>query len=108
MCRDKDGYLLTNKEDILNKCVEHFQGLLGNEQYQTPHDDAAPVRQNREQVQPHTKEEVARAMQKLKNSKSADTDGLPGELFKNSEQALIHNMHKVITKIWEEERMSNE
>jgi hypothetical protein len=66
-CRDKEGYLIGNKEGIKNRWKEYFQDLLsqspGQETDNTEIQNIAT--QTEEEVEPPTLEEVRIAVQSL-------------------------------------------
>ena len=57
---------------------------------------------------PPNQDEVRTAIARLKNNKAAGADGLPAELFKTGGDELIGSMHKLICKIWLDERMPDD
>ena len=72
--KDRNGDLITNKKEVLMRWEQFFSELLnGNKQNmeeQTPF-----VFQNNDEVSPPSRTEVDTAIQRLKNNKSAGSDG---------------------------------
>ena len=59
-------------------------------------------------VPPPTEAEVQEAVQRLKNNKSAGSDGIPAELLKAAGANFISTFHQLLTKIWTAESMPEE
>ena len=82
--RSSDGStLLTNKEAILQRWPEHFEGLFSDRctvqessLARIPHVDVKP-----ELDDPPTREEIKRGTVQLKVSKSPGIDGIPAEVY---------------------------
>ena len=82
--RSSDGStLLTNKEAILQRWPEHFEGLFSDRctvqessLARIPHVDVKP-----ELDDPPTREEIKRSTVQLKVSKSPGIDGIPAEVY---------------------------
>jgi len=55
-----------------------------------------------------TKEEVAAAINKLKNNKAPGFDGILGELIKTSCEKLIEIIYKLIKNVWRDEVLPRE
>uniref|UniRef100_A0A6P7FT13 Agrin-like n=1 Tax=Diabrotica virgifera virgifera TaxID=50390 RepID=A0A6P7FT13_DIAVI len=83
-CNDKEGNLLTNKDDILLRWVGHFQELLEGE----PTNNIELEYRNEELVEPPSVEEVKISIEKLRNHKSPGSDGIPAELFKHGGEQI--------------------
>ena len=49
-----------------------------------------------------------KAIQRLKNNKSAGTDGIPAELFKAAGSGFNKEFHQILLKIWNSEEMPEE
>lgn len=52
-------------------------------------------------------QEVERAIEDMHNNKSAGINDIPAELYKNGGQALTQIVHKLIIRIWMEEKVPN-
>lgn len=56
-------------------------------------------------IEPPTKEEIRRAIRKLKNNKAPGIDNIPGELIKYEGEVLLSRLDDLFSKIWEMEQM---
>ena len=108
-CKDKQGNMVTCKEEVVKRCEEYFSELLNGEHRATTQEEENPVSNpqynNNEVVPPPTRAGVVTAIQRLKNNKSAGSDGIPAELFKAAGDTFIDCFHQLITQIWIEEKM---
>ena len=52
---------------------------------------------------PHTRFEVEKAIQKLKNNKAPKTDRIVAEMIRLGPVELLSTLHKLFVKIWEDE-----
>ena len=108
VCKSRNGDILTEKGDILNRWKDHFCELLNSMEQ----DKGTSVKQdykdkNEEDITP-TVEEVEMAVQKLRNYKAPGTDNIPAELFKNGGNELVKHLHTIIKEIWQKEKMPTE
>ncbi|CAG9839544.1 unnamed protein product [Diabrotica balteata] len=103
-CNDKEGNLLTNKEGILLRWVEHFRELLEGE----PTNNIELEYRNEELVEPPSIDEVKISIEKLRNHRSPGSDGIPAELFKHGGEQLTKVMREIVCRIWSEEQMPEE
>ncbi|CAH2207866.1 jg27125, partial [Pararge aegeria aegeria] len=104
---NQQGDILNDKEDILERWVEHFNNLLN-----TPKPLAATPEldlniDNNELPRP-TLEDVERAIQRLRNNKSPGSDNIQGELIKYGGPRLHKEIHTLIDQIWSKERLPDE
>ena len=101
LCRDKEGMLLSEEDDILRRWAEHFDGLLNieffnqnvtsQETYQAYLDTDEPI---------PISNEVENAIQKLKNNKAPGIDLIQAELIRKAIRDFVEGMYQLITKIW--------
>ena len=94
---------------VLRLWRHHFSTLLrgdGNNEAATKDDnESAPIEDNGIEIPPPSHNEVRVAIQRLKNNKGAEPDGLPVELFKAGGDDLVRSMHQLIYRIWLGESM---
>jgi hypothetical protein len=101
--KDKNGNLLTDPQNVLNRWTNFFNQVLN---VHGVHD----VRQ----IDIHTAEplvpelslvEVEIAIGKLKSYKSPGTDQIPAELIKAGGETLNSEIHRLICSIWNKEEL---
>ena len=53
-------------------------------------------------------EEVRKAVKQLKCNKASGGDGLPAEVYTHGGTSLVHHMHRLFLKIWDNEEVPQE
>lgn len=109
MCRDKEGGILTDEREVIDRWKQHYDEHLngaqagdrdGGDSYRsTASDGDVPV---------PTLREVEEAIQQLKDHKSAGSDGLGAELIKMGPGKLARCLHELIARIWDNEQLPEE
>ncbi|CAH2084447.1 unnamed protein product [Euphydryas editha] len=105
-CRNRDGGLLTEKEDIVERWREHFDNLLnvGDDD-----SDLLPTYYNvEEQLEPPTLLEIKAVLNQLKTNKAPGADAINSEMLKSGGPSLEDRLHHLVTTIWNVERMPEE
>jgi len=109
--QDKDGNLLSSKEDIQARWTEHFQEILNREAPSNPiteeedgGDEFTDITEEIETNEP-TMGEVKVAIRRLKNGKAAGTDSITAELLKAGGEFSARKMHELLNRIWEYEKI---
>jgi hypothetical protein len=101
--KDKNGDLLANSHNILNRWKNYFSQLLNVH-------NASDVRQ----LEVHTAEplvpgpshlEVEVAIAKFKKYKSPGSDQIPVELIQGTGEILLSAIHKLINSVWDKEEL---
>lgn len=107
ICRDKDGSLLTDGREVIERWKQHFdQHLNGVENVGTEahgnggNDDASAAEDGNEPTP--TLREVKDAIRQLKTNKAAGKDGIAAELIKMDPEKLAICLHRLIVRIWEQ------
>jgi hypothetical protein len=103
-CKDKSGNILSER-DILQRWKQYLCDLQSMNTSLSELNSEKIIFNNLEEVPPPTYHEVARIIDKLKACKSAGSDNIPAELIKKGGIELKQRIHKLITKIWEEETL---
>ena len=106
--RDLNGNVLTTTEEQSKRWVEHFQQLRNR-----PPPISPPILPPSTQEidicsEPPTEAEIEKAIESLKNNKSAGPDNIPEELLKADIYTAEHTLHGLRTKIWEQECIPSE
>lgn len=107
-CKDKNGNLITSKQEVLKRWEEFFSDLLNGETSSVPQqteDQPTYDFRNNDDVPPPTRPEVDSAIQRLKNNKSEGDDGIPAELLKSAGSTFNSAFHKLLLKIWDSVEM---
>jgi len=77
--KDKDGKILTESEQVLNRWKTHTENMYSQPEDQS---DRRLLHRRTDDEPTPLVEEVREAMKKLKNQKSPGCDGIPAELCK--------------------------
>ena len=100
--RDRDGTLLTDREDILKQWTLHFSTLLNRTSEVT--DEALESIQQRPMIPeldaPPNAEETTAAIKQLQAGKAPGPDGIPAEIFKVGGETLITHLTKLFQLFW--------
>ena len=107
MCENKQGELITENSRVLERWAEYFEELLNEpntgendtQQYNLPYGGPDPL------VNSPTLEETTKEIMSLKNHKAPGEDLITAELIKYGGRELHIEIHKLIEKIWQEEKM---
>lgn len=102
MCKNKQGDILNDRDDILLRWVEHFSELLGSDENVTPEQFEA---RNKDQVEDPNIDDIRKAIRRLKNYKAPGQDGMPSELYKQGGDTLEKALLEIILKVWHQQRM---
>ena len=106
-CKDKDGSILSEQTDILQRWKQYFCDLQSLSESQTVIDTEG-ITFNNEEVPPPNYQEVTQVIEKLKAHKTAHPDNIQAELIKRGGIVLKRRIHMLIAKIWEEENLPSE
>ncbi|KRF97428.1 uncharacterized protein Dwil_GK26988, partial [Drosophila willistoni] len=113
MCRDKDGSILTDEREVIERWKQHFDEHLngaestGNEGRDNGGNAFVSTAEDGNQPAP-TLREVKDAIHQLKNNKAAGKDGIGAELIKMGPERLAICLHRLIGTIWETEQLPEE
>jgi hypothetical protein len=105
ICKSKNGDIITEEYDTLNRWKDHFQELLGSREKEIEPSIIQDYNYTSEEDRPPTIEEVEMAVQKLKKHKAPGIDNIPAELFKNAGSELVKQLHTILKEIWVKEKM---
>jgi hypothetical protein len=105
----KEGRLMSDKEGVLRRWREHFDGILNKETI--PPSEPSPtqgVSAESRVVSELTMEEVQKALHKMKNNKSPGIDTIPSELIKFGGESLMKRIHELIRRVRAHEKIPDE
>jgi hypothetical protein len=113
LCKDKDGNIISDPQDILVRLNGYFDDLLNkNKNIEGTNEENEDIQQlsltHEEHLEDPTYQEITRSIQKLKNNKASGTDGIPAEMLKCGGIELTKRIHQIIQRIWTEEKMPEE
>ncbi|KAK3082831.1 hypothetical protein FSP39_006593 [Pinctada imbricata] len=102
--KDKDCRVLSSQEERKKRWKEHFEEVLNRPQPSHP----LEIDDERDTVEeidigPIQKDEIIKAMKKLKNGKSGGIDGITAEIMKADMETTIRYLEKLFTTIWNKE-----
>ena len=102
--KDKNGRILSKEESIRARWKEYFEKLLNEENPRIIIGDGNP---HQRIVQDINREEVKRALDKMKKGKAVGPDGIPAEVWKCLGREGIHILCDLMCKMYHQERMPN-
>ena len=101
-CRDKDGKVFFDKEEIMNRWVEYFKDAL-NREYPSSNDQgklylALNIEESDkgENSEMPTYEETEESIAKLKNGRAPGEDNIIPEMIKYGGKQLVKKLHELI------------
>ncbi len=100
--KDKDGNVITNLNDQLGRWKDHFSDLLNGEGV-TNAPDLPPGDDLDVDTDPITKDEIIKALRKIKNGKAPGPDQIPPEVLKANPGVTYEILHDLFDSIWETE-----
>ena len=92
--------MIRKERDILIRWKDYLEKLLNEENERLIRDDGEPNDQFAGEV---TRQEVERALEKMKNGKSIGPDGIPVEVWKVLGEEGVDMLHQLIKEIMEKE-----
>ena len=106
--KDKDGKQIVDEEGQKRRWVEYFEELLNRPAPQDPPDIQPADIDLPIDCSAPTKEEIRRAIMKLKSGRAAGPDDIPAEALKAEVEITAELFHPLFQKIWEEEQVPAE
>ena len=102
--KERDGTVLRKERDILKRWKEYFEQLLNENERQVRGD--GPV--NMGMVRDFSRQDVIKALKKMKNGKATGPDLIPAEAWKSLEEEGVEILYKLMERIFEQERIPEE
>ena len=104
--KNKEGELISEKEDIVARRKEHFQELLNLD---TEIDDTVLENLNHVPIMHELENEITMAefdvaLKSMSNEKSPWFDGIPAEIYKNIGEEFKEELFSLFRLCWEEEK----
>ena len=101
-CRDKDGKVLFDKEEIMNRWAQHFKEAL-NKEYPSCKDQgkldlALNIEESDkgENSKMPTYKEIEESIKQLKNGRAPSEDNIIPEMIKYGGKQLVKKLHELI------------
>ena len=105
--KSKEGVLLTEPSQRLNRWAEHFEGVL-NQQSDFDMSVLQEIPQwdvNYNLADVPTLDEVMASIKDLTSGKAAGADGIPPDIFKHGGTAIAEELLKIFSQIWGEQKV---
>ena len=102
--KSKDGVLLTEPGQVLDRWSEHFNGVLNQDsEFDTSVLDEIDQKDiNQSLTALPTLDEVLLSIKQLTAGKAAGADGIPPDVFKHGGKPIAEELLKLFMQIWEE------
>lgn len=111
LVKDKDGKIVGNKTLVLERWSEfyeqHFKKSSESAKEQETNFDMGVVSVE-PYIEPPAYVEIEIALDRMKNGKAPGLDQIPAEFIKYGGEDIKRALHKIINRIWEEERIPHE
>ncbi|CAH2100131.1 unnamed protein product [Euphydryas editha] len=111
-CRSRNGKLLNDKDEIVERWAEYFRELLNSSVQTRPLSVPVPEvllnnQQTDESLYP-TMEDTIRAIRFIRNNRSPGMDNIQGELMKYAGTGFEKEFHHLVLQIWNDEKMPDD
>ena len=106
--RDKQENLLTKDSQQLERWKEHFEEVLNRPPPDTPPDIEEAIRDLNINCERISKEEIKRAIKKLKLGRAPGKDNIPPDALKADISATADILHGLLNEIWVKEEVPND
>jgi hypothetical protein len=111
--RDENGKVLMNNTEIVQRWTRYCSELYKEQLDQNTteilikelKEISPPCRDNNNDI---LKEEVERAVRRLKNNKSPGIDNITGEMIKNGGEMVVKEIHELCNMAWKEGKAPDE
>ncbi|KAK3557295.1 hypothetical protein QTP70_026684, partial [Hemibagrus guttatus] len=104
--KDRDGRVLTSEESVQRRWKEYFEKLMneGNEREKR----VEGVNSVEQKVDKIRKDEVRKALKRMKSGKAVGPDDIPVEVWKCQGEAAVEFLTSLFNRVLESERMPEE
>ncbi|CAF4739673.1 unnamed protein product, partial [Rotaria sp. Silwood2] len=109
--QDKNGKLLTNSRNQLDRWREYFSELLNVNSVVDPHvidhisTPVTPTAEQDRQNEPLTLEEISQALKQMKNRKAPSNYDISTDILKAGELPVLKWLHEIFVDIWQNEEI---
>ena len=103
-CKDKQGNILGEEQEIMTRWTEYYRELLNKESQITTSSTEVHLIQTAEPlISKPSMAEVKKATLKMKNYKAPGEDNITAEMLKNAGTRAEKELYEIISEIWDEE-----
>ncbi|KAK3517688.1 hypothetical protein QTP70_015678, partial [Hemibagrus guttatus] len=104
--KDRDGRVLTSEESVQRRWKEYFEELMNEENEREKRVDG--VNSVEQKVDKIRKDEVRKALKRMKSGKAVGPDDIPVEVWKCLGEAAVEFLTSLFNRVLESERMPEE
>ncbi|KAK3507716.1 hypothetical protein QTP70_034822 [Hemibagrus guttatus] len=104
--KDRDGRVLTSEESVQRRWKEYFEELMNEENEREKRVEG--VNSVEQKVDKIRKDEVRKALKRMKSGKAVGPDDLPVEVWKCLGEAAVEFLASLFNRVLESERMPEE
>ncbi|KAK3557977.1 hypothetical protein QTP86_005634 [Hemibagrus guttatus] len=104
--KDRDGRVLTSEESVQRRWKEYFEELMNEENEREKRVEG--VNSVEQEVDKIRKDEVRKALKRMKSGKAVGPDDIPVEVWKCLGEAAVEFLASLINRVLESERMPEE
>ncbi|KAK3529213.1 hypothetical protein QTP70_021446 [Hemibagrus guttatus] len=105
--KDRDGGVLTSEESVQRRWKEYFEELM-NEENERGKKRVEGVNSVEQKVNKIRKDEVRKALKRMKSGKAVGPDDIPVEVWKCLGEAAVEFLTSLFNRVLESERMPEE
>ncbi|KAK3556562.1 hypothetical protein QTP70_009536 [Hemibagrus guttatus] len=104
--KDRDGRVLTSEESVQRRWKEYFEELMNEENEREKRVEG--VNSVEQKVNKIRKDEVRKALKRMKSGKAVGPDDIPVEVWKYLGEAAVEFLTSLFNRVLESERMPEE
>jgi exonuclease III len=104
--KDRDGRVLTDASSVLGRWKEYFEGLMNEENEREEREEEVTAVD--QEVETISKDEVRRALKRMKSGKALGPDDIPVEVWKCLGEVAIEYLTGLFNRILDGEKMPEE
>ncbi|KAK3554912.1 hypothetical protein QTP86_000952 [Hemibagrus guttatus] len=104
--KDRDGSVLTSEESVQRRWKEYFERLMNEENEREKR--VEEVKSVEQKVDKIRKDDIRKALKRMKNVKAVDPDDIQVEVWKYLGEAAVKFLTSLFNRVLESERMPEE
>ncbi|KAK3553750.1 hypothetical protein QTP70_009196 [Hemibagrus guttatus] len=106
--KDRDGKVLTSEESVQRRWKEYFEELMNEENEREKKKRVEGVNSVEQKVDKIRKDEVRKALKRMKSGKAVGPDDIPVEVWKCLGEAAVEFLACLFNRVLESEKMPEE